>query len=89
MLHLIYSMSSWAAQHPHGHQRHGSRITRKLSTCCGRGTQSVPPDLVYRSACRNLEMPPLLHVPQSTRPQPFPAPPWLHTFLVQERDAWV
>lgn len=38
---------------------------------------SKPP--TYRSARRNLEMPPLLHVPQSTRPQPFPAPPWLHT----------
>lgn len=55
MLHLIYAIPSWLAQHPHGRQRHcfQGTCTRKPTTCCGRGTPSVPP--TYRSAYLHVE----------------------------------
>lgn len=75
------------------------RRTHRPLTCCGQApSSSVPewcprvvppiraPDLPGICTTKPGDAAPVTRAPIMSTPRLFPAPPWLHTFLVQERD---
>lgn len=87
MLHLVYSLSADLLS---THMASTSLLQddSQALKLVRSGNPERGPNLPV-SAPPNLEMPPRLHVLQSRRPQPFPAPPWLHTFLCKSVNVWV